>query len=187
LDDGRLTDNKGRMVNFKNTIIIMTSNIGSDVIQQNYEEMSEANEDEVMQKTKDQVWEMLKQSVRPEFLNRVDETIMFSPLSREDVRKIVQLQIDALNDRLEQQNLELQTTEHALDWIAEAGFDPQFGARPIQRVIQKQVMNELSKKLIAGEVDQETPIVLDTFDGKLVFRKPVEETTSANGQEKNGA
>ncbi len=141
LDDGRLTDNKGRMVNFKNTIIIMTSNIGSDVIQQNFEGMDEQNENEVMQRTKEQVWEMLKQSVRPEFLNRVDETIMFSPLNREDVRKIVQLDLDELNERVKKQDLELQATNEAIDWIAEAGFDPQFGARPIHRVIQKQVMN----------------------------------------------
>ncbi len=187
LDDGRLTDNKGRMVNFKNTIIIMTSNIGSDIIQQNFQEMDDQNEAEVMRKTRDQVWEMMKQSVRPEFLNRVDDTIMFSPLNREDIRKIAQLQLAHLDERLRKQGIELRATNEAIDWIAEAGFDPQFGARPINRVIQKRIMNELSKKLIAGEIDREQPVVLDTFDGQVVFRKPIEEDASKEeeGQEAN--
>ena len=189
LDDGRLTDNKGRMVNFKNTIIIMTSNIGSDIIQQNFEGMNEQNEEELMQQTKQQVWEMLKQSVRPEFLNRVDEPIMFRPLDRKDVRKIVQIQLKELDKRMHQQQLELQPTEEVLDWIAEAGFDPQFGARPIQRVIQKEVMNELSKKLISGELDRDQPIVMDAFEDRIVFRKPVEEgeKTAPKGQEASEA
>ena len=173
LDDGRLTDNKGRVVNFKNTIIIMTSNIGSHIIQDNFEQ-AKGNEEEVFAKTKNEVFELMKQSLRPEFLNRIDEILMFTPLSRENVRQIVQLQIDLLNKRLEKNEIELKVTDDALDWIAEIGFDPQFGARPVKRVIQKKVLNELSKQILAGKIDHSQPVVLDVFEKEIVFRKPIE-------------
>ncbi len=174
LDDGRLTDNKGRMVNFKNTIIIMTSNIGSDVIQNNYENLTDNNAQEVFDQTKQEVFALLKQTLRPEFLNRVDETIMFTPLNQSQVRKVVELQLAILQDRLKKQDLDLRFSDEAIDWISEAGFDPQFGARPVKRVIQKRVMNELSKKILSGAVEAGKPIVLDIFDGQVVFREPVE-------------
>ncbi|HRP82308.1 MAG TPA: ATP-dependent chaperone ClpB, partial [Flavobacteriales bacterium] len=152
LDDGRLTDNKGRVVNFKNTIIIMTSNIGSDIIQENYEKIDDRNHDEVLRKTRDQVMELLRKSVRPEFLNRIDEVIMFEPLSRKDVRAIVKIQLDALMHKLAERDMLLTPSEELIDHIAHTGYDPQFGARPIKRMIQKELLNELSRWIIEGKV-----------------------------------
>ncbi len=170
LDDGRLTDNKGRVVNFKNTIIIMTSNMGSHIIQESFEKITEKNREQVLAKTKTEVYELLKKTIRPEFLNRIDEVIMFEPLSREDVSRIVKIQLDGIIHALASQEIKLSSTDEAIDWIAQLGFDPQFGARPVKRVIQKQVLNELSKQILAGTVRKDQQIVLDMFDNKLVFR-----------------
>ncbi len=174
LDDGRLTDNKGRVVNFKNTIIIMTSNIGSHLIQENAEKMNDKNRDAIMSKTKVEVFELLKKSVRPEFLNRIDETIMFTPLNREDVHNIVKLQFDGIANMLRESDIDLSATPEAIDWLAQLGFDPQFGARPIKRVIQKRVLNELSKQILAGKVNKNSKLVLDMFDKEFVFRNAIE-------------
>jgi ATP-dependent Clp protease ATP-binding subunit ClpB len=174
LDDGRLTDNKGRVVNFKNTIIIMTSNIGSHLIQENFEKMNDHNKDEIIAKTKVEVFELLKKSVRPEFLNRIDETIMFTPLNREDVHKIVELQFNGIAKMLEENDIHISATPEAIDWLAQLGFDPQFGARPIKRVMQKRVLNELSKQILAGKVEKDAQIVLDVFNKEFVFRNPVD-------------
>jgi ATP-dependent Clp protease ATP-binding subunit ClpB len=176
LDDGRLTDNKGRTVNFRNTIIIMTSNIGSHIIQEHYDDMGIKDPDEVMAGAKREVFDLLKKSIRPEFLNRIDEIIMFTPLNREDVRKIVELQFERISERLkETNNIKLSATEDAIDWISQLGYDPQFGARPVKRVLQKHVLNELSKQILAGKVQKESEIVVDFFDQELVFRNPVPE------------
>jgi ATP-dependent Clp protease ATP-binding subunit ClpB len=169
LDDGRLTDNKGRTVNFKNTIIIMTSNIGSHLIQENFDKMDETNREKVLAKTKAEVYDMLKKSIRPEFLNRIDEVIMFEPLSRDEVTEIVKLQFKKIQDQLAAQGLKISASDEALDWLAQLGYDPHFGARPVKRVMQKQVLNELSKQLLAGKVSKENEIVLDMFDNKFVF------------------
>lgn len=170
LDDGRLTDNKGRVVNFKNTIIVMTSNLGSHLIQENFEGLEEWNRDEQIGKTRLELFELLKKSIRPEFLNRIDDIIMFLPLTRKDVEKIVVLQLEQLKERLKPNDITLVYTPEAVDWIAQLGYDPQFGARPVKRVIQKQVLNELSKYLLGGKVNRNKPIVLDMFEQKLVFR-----------------
>lgn len=175
LDDGRLTDNKGRLVNFKNTIIIMTSNIGSHLIQENFEAINEINKTEILSKTKNEVFELLKKSIRPEFLNRIDEVIMFEPLSRGDMNEIVRIQLQGVINSLAQQNIKMSATEEAIDWIAQLGYDPQFGARPVKRVIQKQVMNELSKQLLGGTINKDKEIVLDMFERKLVFRNSLAE------------
>ena len=174
LDDGRLTDNKGRVVNFKNTIIIMTSNMGSHLIQENFEKINEKNHDEIMAKTKVEVFELLKKTIRPEFLNRIDETIMFTPLTRENVHRIVEMQFKGIEKMLEESNIHLTATNEAIDWLAQLGFDPQFGARPVKRVMQKRVLNELSKQILAGKVQKDTNIVLDVFDKEFVFRNPVD-------------
>lgn len=173
LDDGRLTDNKGRLVNFKNTIIIMTSNVGSHIIQENFEKMTEKNREDVLEQTKTQVFEELKRSVRPEFLNRIDEVVMFNPLGKKEVKEIVRIQCNILAGKLKERDIELMVSEEAVSYLAQAGFDPQFGARPIKRLIQKQVLNTLSKQLLAGSIDTSQPIVLDVFDGQVVFRKPL--------------
>lgn len=173
LDDGRLTDNKGRVVNFKNTIIIMTSNLGSHLIQENFESLNEKNHEELIAKTKVQVFELLKKTIRPEFLNRIDETIMFSPLTRDDVYQIVELQFEGIRRSLKQNGIDLSASPEALEWLAQLGFDPQFGARPVKRVLQRHVLNELSKQILAGKVDKSNPIVLDVFDNAFVLRKPV--------------
>lgn len=169
LDDGRLTDNKGRTVNFKNTIVIMTSNIGSHLIQENFDKLNENNKDEVLAKTKAEVYEMLKKTIRPEFLNRIDEVIMFEPLSRENVTDIVRIQFEKIRKQLEEQDVKISASEEAIDWLAQLGYDPHFGARPVKRVIQKQILNELSKQLLAGKVTKDHEIVLDMFDNKFVF------------------
>lgn len=175
LDDGRLTDNKGRLVNFKNTIVIMTSNLGSSIIHDRFEKVKESEFEVTAEKAKVEVMELLRQTIRPEFLNRVDEIIMFTPLTMGNVRQIVQIQLDVLKDKMKTMDLTLYVTKDAFDHIAEIGYDPFFGARPIKRVIQKQVLNELSKALLSGTIDRAKNIVMDVFDGKIVFRKPITE------------
>jgi ATP-dependent Clp protease ATP-binding subunit ClpB len=174
LDDGRLTDNKGRVVNFKNTIIIMTSNMGSHLIQENFEHITEKNHDEVMAKTKVEVFELLKKTIRPEFLNRIDETIMFTPLTRENVHRIVELQFAGVSKMLEDNNIKLTATPEAIDWLSQLGYDPQFGARPVKRVMQKRVLNELSKQILAGKIERDANIVLDVFNKEFVFRNQID-------------
>ncbi|HIZ26470.1 ATP-dependent chaperone ClpB [Barnesiella sp. An55] len=170
LDDGRLTDNKGRLVNFKNTIIIMTSNMGSSLIRENFEKMTDANRTEVIEKTKEQVLEMLKQTIRPEFLNRIDETIMFTPLTKKEIEEIVSLQIDNIKKMLEKNGVTLEITPKALSLIATEGYDPEFGARPVKRVIHRLILNQLSKDLLAQKVDRSKPIVVDAENDQIVFR-----------------
>jgi len=178
LDDGRLTDNKGRVVNFKNTIIIMTSNIGSNIIQENFQELEDDNRDEIIAKTKNELFELLRKTIRPEFLNRIDEIIMFTPLTRDEITDIVKLQFKGLQQTLTDLGITLDASEEALDWLAQLGYDPQFGARPLKRVIQKKILNELSKQILAGKVDRDSRIKLDMFDNNFVFLNsplPVEE------------
>ena len=169
LDDGRLTDNKGRVVNFKNTIIIMTSNIGSNIIQENFQEFDDSDKDEVIAKTKNQLFELLRRTIRPEFLNRIDEIIMFTPLSRDEITDIVKLQFRQVQQTLAEMGVSIEASEEALDWLAQLGYDPQFGARPLKRVIQKKILNELSKQILAGKVDKDSKIKLDMFDNQFVF------------------
>ena len=166
LDDGRLTDNKGRVANFKNTIIIMTSNIGSNMIQERFENLNEANREEIIGKTKNEVFEILKKSIRPEFLNRIDDIIMFTPLTREEVRSIVELQFKNLQKMLKQQDITIHITEEAIDWLSQLGYDPQFGARPLKRVLQKRIINELSKQILSGNVTKEDVILISLDDSK---------------------
>ncbi|TNE54412.1 MAG: ATP-dependent chaperone ClpB [Bacteroidetes bacterium] len=175
LDDGRLTDNKGRVVNFKNTIIIMTSNLGSHLIQEEFDGIKEVELEAAAERAKFKVMELLKQSIRPEFLNRIDEILMFRPLTKTDLSAIVHLQIDHLKQLLQKKDIRLHVTDEAFEWISEAGYDPQFGARPVKRVIQKQVLNELSKALLAGSIETDQVVVMDVFDGKIVFRKAINE------------
>ena len=170
LDDGRLTDNKGRTVNFKNTIIIMTSNLGSQYIQQQFENINASNRNAVVEETKAQVMEMLKKTIRPEFLNRIDEIIMFQPLTKAEIADVVRLQMDAVARMLEPQGFKLRTTDAAINWLADAGFDPEFGARPVKRAIQRYVLNDMSKKILAEEVDRDKPIVIDANGAGLQFR-----------------
>ena len=175
LDDGRLTDNKGRVANFKNTIVIMTSNIGSHIIQENYNHVDDkTNLTSLFEKTKEEVMEVVKKSLRPEFLNRIDEVIMFPPLLRKEVREIVTIQLHILAQRLRKNDIVLKVSPEALEWLSEKGYDPQFGARPVKRVLQKDVLNILSKHLLAGTIDKTAPVVLDMFEGTLVFRKEIE-------------
>ena len=169
LDDGRLTDNKGRVVNFKNTIIIMTSNIGSNIIQENFQDFDDNERDEVIAKTKNQLFDVLRKTIRPEFLNRIDEIIMFTPLTRDEITDIVKLQFKQLQSTLAEIGVTIEASEEALDWLAQLGYDPQFGARPLKRVIQKKIMNELSKQILAGKVDKDSVIKLDMFDNQFVF------------------
>ncbi|HPH73358.1 MAG TPA: AAA family ATPase, partial [Paludibacteraceae bacterium] len=169
LDDGRLTDNKGRTVNFKNTIIIMTSNLGSQLIRENFEQLTAANRDEIIEKTRNQVFEMLKQTIRPEFLNRIDELIMFTPLTEAQIREVVLLQLDNLKKQLAESGVVLQVESEAVDFIAHEGYDPEFGARPVKRVIQRYLLNELSKQIISGKVNNQKPIVVKMENGSLVF------------------
>ncbi|WP_333864414.1 AAA family ATPase, partial [Chitinophaga sp.] len=170
LDDGRLTDNKGRTVNFKNTIIIMTSNMGSHIIQENFEKITDENKDEVVDRTKDEVMNLLKQTIRPEFLNRVDEVIMFQPLMRSEVRGIINIQLQQLKELVAKNGMILEFSEYALDYLAEQGYDPQFGARPLKRLIQKEIVNLLSKKILGGEIDKTKPVLVDVFDNVVVIR-----------------
>ena len=170
LDDGRLTDNKGRVVNFKNTIIIMTSNMGSNLIRENMAKINDSNRERVIENTKNAVLEMLKQTIRPEFLNRIDETIMFTPLTPGEIRQIVKLQIDNVAKMLKSNQIELSLTDNALDYLAAEGYDPEFGARPVKRAIQRLVLNQLSKDIIAQKVTNQAPITIDATDDGLVFR-----------------
>jgi len=170
LDDGRLTDNKGRVVNFKNSIIIMTSNIGSHLIQESFEEMNEFNQDEVIASAKNKVFDLLKKTIRPEFLNRIDDIIMFQPLSRENVEEIVKLQFAGVQQLLREQGYTLEATPEAIDWLAQLGYDPQFGARPVKRLFQRKVLNELSKQILAGSISQDKVIMLDMIENQLFFR-----------------
>ncbi|GGH71429.1 ATP-dependent Clp protease ATP-binding subunit ClpB [Filimonas zeae] len=170
LDDGRLTDNKGRVVNFKNTIVIMTSNIGSHIIQENFEGVNEQNKENVIEKTKTELMNLLRQTIRPEFLNRVDEIIMFQPLLRSEIKGIIRIQLQHLKHLVANNGITLNFSEYLLDFLSENGFDPQFGARPLKRLIQKEIINGLSKKILAGEVDKAVPVLVDVFDGVVVFR-----------------
>jgi ATP-dependent Clp protease ATP-binding subunit ClpB len=169
LDDGRLTDNKGRVVNFKNTIVIMTSNIGSHIIQENFQGFEESDKEEVMARTKTQLFELLQKTIRPEFLNRIDEIIMFTPLGRDEIAEIVKLQFKGLQHTLDEMGIQIEATDEALDWLAQLGYDPQYGARPLKRVVQKKILNELSKQILAGKVDRDSKIKLDMFDNQFVF------------------
>ncbi len=170
LDDGRLTDNKGRVVNFKNTIIIMTSNMGSHIIQENFENVTEANKEEVVERTKVEVMNLLRQTIRPEFLNRIDEVIMFEPLMKKEIKGIIRLQLESLKTLVAQSGINLQFSDYAMDYLAENGYDPQFGARPLKRLIQKEIVNQLSKRILAGDIDKTKPVLVDVFDGTVVFR-----------------
>jgi ATP-dependent Clp protease ATP-binding subunit ClpB len=169
LDDGRLTDNKGRVVNFRNTIIIMTSNMGSQLIQENLKNISEQNREAVTEQTRRQVMELLRKTIRPEFLNRVDEIIMFTPLTHEEIREIVKLQIERIREMMKEKDIDIIVDDEALEWIAKVGFDPVYGARPIKRVIQRELVNELSKEIIAGTIDKDTVIHVSVKDDHLVF------------------
>jgi ATP-dependent Clp protease ATP-binding subunit ClpB len=169
LDDGRLTDNKGRMVNFKNTIIIMTSNMGSQLIRDNFEKITPENKEQIVETTKKQVLEMLKQNIRPEFLNRIDETIMFTPLSEHEIEEIVGLQVRSIQKMLQENGITMEVTPSALHFLAEEGYDPEFGARPVKRVIHRLVLNRLSKDILAQNVDKDKPIIIDVKNGELLF------------------
>ncbi len=171
LDDGRLTDNKGRTANFRNTIIIMTSNIGSDIIRENFELMMDDNKEEIVAKTKVQVYDLLKRTIRPEFLNRIDETIMFEPLGRDEIREIVGIQIKQMQKRLEDNGFKMEISTAALDWLSQLGYDPQFGARPLKRVLQKRVMDELSKQILSGAISINDEIIIDYNGVDLEFKK----------------
>ncbi len=170
LDDGRLTDNKGRTVNFKNTIIIMTSNLGSQYIQQQCANLNDTNRDELLDETRQRVMDMLKQTIRPEFLNRIDETIMFLPLTKEQIAEVVRLQMRSVGRMLAEQGFKIDVSDDAISLLADLGYDPEFGARPVKRAIQRYVLNDLSKKILAEEVNRDKPILIDALDGKLVFR-----------------
>ena len=184
LDDGRLTDNKGRVADFKNTIIIMTSNIGSEVIREKFSQIDGNNEEEIVEETKEQLFQVLKQTVRPEFLNRIDDVIMFRPLSRGNIRQIVEIQLREVRDMLAAQDITLRMAPEAMDWLAAEGYSPEFGARPLKRVIKKRVLRQLSKQMLAGDITPGSELVLDVFDDVVVFRKarenePVVELASA--------
>ena len=170
LDDGRLTDNKGRTVNFKNTIIIMTSNLGSSYIQSQFEKINDQNHDQIVAETKTEVMNMLKKTIRPEFLNRIDEIIMFQPLNKDQIEQIVRLQINGIKKMLEENGVTLQMSDQAIDFIATAGYDPEFGARPVKRAIQRYLLNDLSKKLLSQEVDRSKPIIVARSSDGLAFR-----------------
>lgn len=169
LDDGRLTDNKGRTVNFKNTIIIMTSNLGSSYIQSQFEKLNSSNREQLIEETKNNVMEMLKQNIRPEFLNRIDETIMFLPLNQQEIEQIVRMQVSHIYKMLKENGVEMRVTDSAITFLSDAGFDPEFGARPVKRAIQRYLLNDLSKKILSGEVNREKPIIISTDDKGLVF------------------
>lgn len=170
LDDGRLTDNKGRTVDFKNTILIMTSNAGSGIIQDNLSRINELNRDELLAKTKSEVIESLKNSVRPEFINRIDEIIMFHPLTHDNVKEIVKLQLELVKDKLKEMQISLEFTNYAMKYLSEKGYDPSYGARPIKRAIQRELVNELAKELLKGKLNKERSVIVDYFEDKLVFR-----------------
>jgi ATP-dependent Clp protease ATP-binding subunit ClpB len=170
LDDGRLTDNKGRVVNFKNTIIIMTSNLGSELIMDAFEGVSEKGMQTASEKAKVQVMQLLRQTIRPEFLNRVDEIILFHPLLSKDIVGVLKIQLNILKELLATTGIELRFTDYALKYLAENGYDPQLGARPLKRLLQKEIVNTLSKKILGGEIDKSKPVLVDVFDNTVVFR-----------------
>jgi ATP-dependent Clp protease ATP-binding subunit ClpB len=170
LDDGRLTDNKGRTVDFKNTILIMTSNAGSAVIQDNLSKMNDRNRDEILEKTRLEVMEILKSNVRPEFLNRIDEIIMFHPLTMNDVKAILKMQINGVKEILAEKGIDLQFTDYAMDYLCNKGYDPSYGARPVKRVLQRELVNELAKALLSGRLSKEKPVIADCFEDVIVFR-----------------
>lgn len=170
LDDGRLTDNKGRVVNFKNTIIIMTSNMGSHIIQSNFEDITEKNKENIVERTKGEVITLLRQTIRPEFLNRIDEVIMFQPLMKKEIKGIITIQLNQLKTLVTKNGINLVFSDYAIDYLSENGYDPQFGARPLKRLIQKEIINPLSKRILAGDIDKEKPVMVDVFDGTVVFR-----------------
>ncbi|HET9057947.1 MAG TPA: ATP-dependent chaperone ClpB [Chitinophagaceae bacterium] len=182
LDDGRLTDNKGRVVNFKNTIIIMTSNMGSHIIQENFEKINEKNKEQVVEQTKREVVNLLRETIRPEFLNRVDEIIMFQPLLKDEIKGIIKIQLGNLKKLLAESGIDIQFSDYALDFLAENGFDPQYGARPLKRLIQKEIVNQLSKKILAGDIDKSQPVLIDVFDGTVAFRNEVQHPLSKTGK-----
>jgi ATP-dependent Clp protease ATP-binding subunit ClpB len=184
LDDGRLTDNKGRVVNFRNTIIIMTSNIGSHIIQENFEKVNERNKEEIVTRTRADVMNLLRQTVRPEFLNRVDEIILFQPLLKNEIKGIVSIQLSNLKKLVAQSGIQLEFSDYALDFLAEQGFDPQYGARPLKRLIQKEIVNRLSRRILAGEIDKSQPVLVDVFDNTVVFRNEV--ASKSSSKEKAG-
>jgi ATP-dependent Clp protease ATP-binding subunit ClpB len=161
LDEGRLTDNKGRVANFKNTIIIMTTNIGALLIQENFEKISDENYFEVIEDTKEQVLELLRKNVRPEFINRIDEIVMFRPLSAKDIRKIVTIQVEVIKKRLRDAGIHLELSPAALDRVAKLGYDPQYGARPLKRVLQREILNELAKQILSGKVSKDSVILVE--------------------------
>ena len=175
LDDGRLTDNKGRMVNFKNTIIIMTSNIGSHLIQEAFDGIGEDELEEATTRAKVDVMALLRQTIRPEFLNRVDEIIMFQPLLKREIRNIIGIQLGNLRKLVADNGIDLRFTDYTIDFLAENGFDPQFGARPLKRLIQKEIVNQLSRRILAGDIDRRHPVMVDVFDGVVVFRNDTTE------------
>ena len=175
LDDGRLTDNKGRVVNFKNTIIIMTSNLGSDLLHKEYESSQSGLFADKIEKCKNKINDLLRSTLRPEFLNRVDETIVFTPLSVKEMKLIVELQISLLEEKLSKKGIHLYVKDEAIDYIARSVYDPLFGARPLKRLIQREILNELSKTILAGQVDKNTTTVLDVIDNRIIFRKPINE------------
>jgi ATP-dependent Clp protease ATP-binding subunit ClpB len=170
LDDGRLTDNKGRVVNFKNTIIIMTSNLGSAIIQENFEDVNENNREKVVEKTKNEVMNLMRQTIRPEFLNRVDEIILFQPLLKKEIKGIIRIQLENLKNLVAKSGIQLEFSDYLLEYLSENGFDPQYGARPLKRLIQKEIVNQLSKKILAGDIDKSKTVLVDVFAGVVVFR-----------------
>jgi ATP-dependent Clp protease ATP-binding subunit ClpB len=174
LEDGRLTDNKGRTVDFKNTIIIMTSNLGAEIIRDNYEDLKLSGSEQVFEKTKMQVLDLLKRHLRPEFYNRIDEVVMFRPLGKEQIEDIVKIQLNILKDKLAANNIKVSFSDDLIEYLANAGFDPQYGARPVKRIIQKEVLNELSKQILANKVSRDKDLILDVFDGQFVLREPLE-------------
>ena len=184
LDDGRLTDNKGRVVNFKNTIIIMTSNIGSHIIQEAFENVTEKNAEEATEKAKIEVMALLRQTIRPEFLNRVDEIIMFQPLLKKEILGIVKIQLDNLKKLVAESGIQLNFSDYALEFLAEQGFDPQFGARPLKRLIQKEIVNTLSRRILAGDIDKSRPVLVDVFDNTVAFRNEENSKPSTKPKEK---
>jgi len=179
LDDGRLTDNKGRVVNFKNTIIIMTSNIGSHIIQAAFENITERNVEEASEKAKVEVMNLLRETVRPEFLNRVDEIIMFHPLMKKEIRGIIGIQLKNLEKMVAENGITLEFSDYAVDYLAENGYAPEYGARPLKRLIQKEIVNKLSKRLLAGDIDKNKPVLIDVFDNTVVFRNEAAQAKTA--------
>ncbi|MBP6454961.1 MAG: AAA family ATPase, partial [Bacteroidales bacterium] len=170
LDEGRLTDNKGRTADFRNTVLIMTSNAGSVIIQDNLSRLNDLNREELLDKTRAEVMELLKSNVRPEFLNRIDEIIMFHPLTKSDIREIVKMQLKGISAMMLEKGLRLEFSEYAMEYLCSKGYDPAYGARPVKRVLQKELVNELAKEILKGDLNKDKPVIVDYFDDLLVFR-----------------